>query len=815
MKKIIFFSGLFLIALHCSLLTSYSQLPQGFSYQAIARNTDGSLLVSTALSVKIGLHLDAPAGELVWEETHSTTTNEYGLFSLIIGDPGATPGSGTASTFADINWPAGTYYMNVEVNSQNMGTTQLVSVPFAMAASSVTDLKRLSIVGPGTIHPDSALFEVKRSDGQTVFAVYSDGVQIYVDETAGGKRSKGGFAIGGFDATKGITKDYFIVTPDSVRIYLDTANVKGSKGGFAIGGFDAVKGPGQEFLRVTNDSVRVYIDDQAKGSKGGFAIGGFDAVKGPAKQYLNVSGLAAAEIINPSEPRVLWYPRKEAFLTGRVLIESPDSVGTNSISSGYESKAIGNYSQALGYKTRSSGLNSTAIGNQAQAIGNTSFAFGDGALAKGMGSYAMGSIGRDTLGNITNNPTLADGNYSVAIGLGAKATELTAFAIGTNVEANGISSLAMGYGSVADTAFAVAVGKESTASGYGSFASGIWSSATDRTAIAMGYVAKGWNRFANAIGYRTRAYGEGSTAVGYATLGDGDYSAAFGAWTQATGNYSTAMGYQSAATNYGSTAFGYQTNSSGSYSTTGGYNTLASGTGATAFGYRTEATGNYGTALGYYCKANGSRSTSLGGGMTVTGMYSMGIALDYEVGTTLSQSYTLTIMGGYVGINTLTPVYALELPNTALNYIGRIRAQAYVTYSDSRVKKNDQLLNYGISEIMLLKPRKYDHYSSEFKEGELILGKEYASEIGLFAQEVYPIIPEVVSKPDNDNKDFWSMNYAKLIPVLIKGMQEQQIFIEEQNARIQHLEAEKNELEHLKAQVEEMKALIEAVINHE
>ena len=51
----------------------------------------------------------------------------------------------------------------------------------------------------------------------------------------------------------------------------------------------------------------------------------------------------------------------------KVLIESPDSVGTNSFASGYDSKSIGDYSQALGYNARAFGDNSTAIGNFANA----------------------------------------------------------------------------------------------------------------------------------------------------------------------------------------------------------------------------------------------------------------------------------------------------------------------------------------------------------------------------------------------------------------------------------------------------------------
>ena len=88
---------------------------------------------------------------------------------------------------------------------------------------------------------DEALFEVKNKSGQTVFAVYNEGVRVYVDDGAA-KGSKGGFAIGGFGTEKGVSQQYFIVNPDLIRMYVDDNPAKGAKGGFALGGFSASKG---------------------------------------------------------------------------------------------------------------------------------------------------------------------------------------------------------------------------------------------------------------------------------------------------------------------------------------------------------------------------------------------------------------------------------------------------------------------------------------------------------------------------------------------------------------------------------------------
>ncbi len=147
-----------------------------------------------------------------------------------------------------------------------------------------TPTARLEVHADASASRSDPLFEVKNTKGQTVFAVYDNGVRIYIDTTEAKAGSPGGFAIRGMAGTKA-TRDYMWVTPDSIRFYIDTAAVTaGSPGGFAIKGIaDAAKGLGnEEYLRVTRDSTRVYVNTaQTKaGSPGGFAIKGLAGTKG-------------------------------------------------------------------------------------------------------------------------------------------------------------------------------------------------------------------------------------------------------------------------------------------------------------------------------------------------------------------------------------------------------------------------------------------------------------------------------------------------------------------------------------------------------
>jgi hypothetical protein len=109
-------------------------------------------------------------------------------------------------------------------------------------------------------------------------------------------------------------------------------------------------------------------------------------------------------------------------------------------------------------------------------------------------------------------------------------------------------------------------------------------------------------------------------------------------------------------------------------------------------------------------------------------------------------------------------------------------AWGFSEYSDSRVKTSQVALEYGLNEVMQLQPKKYQHHLSRVVHNGITIDNESFPEIGLIAQDVFTIIPEAVSKPENDNEELWGLNYTKLIPVLINAIQEQQSQIESQKS---------------------------------
>ena len=180
-----------------------------------------------------------------------------------------------------------------------------------------------------------------------------------------------------------------------------------------------------------------------------------------------------------------------------------------------------------------------------------------------------------------------------------------------------------------------------------------------------------------------------------------------------------------------------------------------------------------------------------------------------DIGGTGTGGNIITVTGsGQVGIRDGAPTYALELPNNALANTGRGRANAWVTYSDNRVKKNQQKLNYGLYTILKMQPKSYLHYTSEFINNQLTLieGTENES-IGFIAQELYEILPEVVSKPEDENTDLWSVDYQKIVPVAVKAIQEL-------NTKVESLETENAILKAKLQQLESLEARLTALENN-
>ena len=136
MKKII----LSLVAIATISLSSFGQAPEGFKYQEVVRDAGGLILNNQAVGMRLTVQQGSIGGTAVYAETFSPTTNAYGLVNLEIGT------GTTTDDFTSIDWANGPYFMETAVDFLGgmtwvvMGTSQLMSVPYALYAKTAENV---------------------------------------------------------------------------------------------------------------------------------------------------------------------------------------------------------------------------------------------------------------------------------------------------------------------------------------------------------------------------------------------------------------------------------------------------------------------------------------------------------------------------------------------------------------------------------------------------------------------------------------------------------------------------------------------------
>lgn len=144
-------------------LNIHAQAPNSINYQALARNAQGVALVNKTVNVRISIRSGSEVGPVVYEETHLLNSGNYGLLNLQIGK-----GAVLSGVFSSINWGATTQFLEVEMdplggsNFQLLGTSQLVSVPYALYSNTALN----TINGDGDNNPTNEIQSLSFSNHQ-------------------------------------------------------------------------------------------------------------------------------------------------------------------------------------------------------------------------------------------------------------------------------------------------------------------------------------------------------------------------------------------------------------------------------------------------------------------------------------------------------------------------------------------------------------------------------------------------------------------------------------------------------------------------
>ena len=159
MKKIKLLSSLCFLLL--TLLVNAQTPPNAFNYSAVARNASGQPIATTTIGIQVTILKTSPAGASQYSENHFVNTDAYGLFNLVIGFGAVQSGS-----MATIDWSNDNYFLRLGMdaaggtNFLTMGTTQLLSVPYALYAKTAGTIT-------GTITETDPIFGASVASGIT------------------------------------------------------------------------------------------------------------------------------------------------------------------------------------------------------------------------------------------------------------------------------------------------------------------------------------------------------------------------------------------------------------------------------------------------------------------------------------------------------------------------------------------------------------------------------------------------------------------------------------------------------------------------
>ena len=783
-------------------LCSMAVLAQnGFNYQAVIRDENGNLLVNHKIALRITL---LNGDNSLYQEQQTLTTNAYGAISVVVGT--GTILSGTS--FANVPWSNGNISMRTEFNPDPdnsstfdvIGTTLLQSVPFAEYAKTTGEVENptnIKIQATATTGDEEALFEVKDNEGKVVFAVYKNGVRVYVDDTDnGGKAAKSGFAVTGRKAKDGEASTYFAVDNYGTQVYVDDeGSDKAAKAKFAVTsvkkGKDGDKAEVENYLVVNKQGTQVYVDgDESsdKAAKAKFAVTSVKKGKATTEDNVFVINEEGTNVFVDDQSDGKAAKAKFAVTSvkkgkdGESLADNylvVNDEGTKVYVDGEDSKAAkakfavtsvrsGKAEEADDFFLINKDGTKVFIDEEAQGkaakakFAVTSVKKGKDGENAGNSDYML--IDSDSTRiyiDETGNAKAAKSGFAVTGKSANKAGNKNLFNIDLTQTAETINDENRVYWYPKKNAFLVGKLQVDSAAQVG------------ENSFNAGYQNKAIGNYSQALGYQSIATGQSSFACGNSAKATGNSSAAFGARVYAKGN-----------TSY---AFGVETIAKGDHS-------IAIGSEATSIGNSTVAIG-CGTIAKSYCEtAMGALNTNY---TPIGGRFDMN-----------TNDKLFVIGNGYYYYNSEThkldtmrsdALIVYKSGNMTVN--GTITHGGLVGSSDIRLKKDIQPLNGALDKILQL--RGVSFYWKNKEEMAAAKGKDVNNfsygfgpekQIGVIAQEIEKVVPELVV---TDNDGFKAVKYENLTPLLIEA-------IKEQNNKIEELEAKLKEMDELKKLVEEL-----------
>jgi hypothetical protein len=774
----------------------YSQSPQAISYQAVVRDNGGKIVPNQIVAFRFSIHDITTSGTVVYSERHVVTSNQLGLVTLNIGTGTALSGSfstigwGSASKFlqVDLDYNAGTSYIT-------MGTTQMLSVPYALFAGSsagsasgdlsgnypspVVSKINGSLLGATTSATTGQVLKYNgtawdpASDNNSGGTVTSVGLSMPAGFTVASSPVTGTGTIAVSTTLTGPVRGTGTgLTTGTTNLQTEVNNVLkivngGTNSSTALAGSGIMVSNGTSIVQGLAGTSTTVLHGNAGSTPtysavsltadvtGVLPVVNLPSLAGDVTGAINVNTVArlrgrTVSTTAPTNGQVLaynttltqWEPQTIASGSGWSL------TGNTGINDALHFIGTTN-SAALNFK-----VNNQKAGriDHAAFLANTYFGYQAGNVNSDFGTDNTG-IGYQAL--LMNT----DGRQNTAVGEGAMYSHI-----------NGLGSTAVGFnsqyyiGGSASGSF-----RENTSIGNNSLRGSLVPSANTGSQ----------NTAAGNFALYNNSSGSLNTAIGYTAL-----------YENTSGGDNTGLGFsalQNNTTGTFNTAIGsgtHMVNISGTLNTACGsqalYNT-STGSGNTAVGVAAGSTVNNGdnnTFIGYGARANAA-------------------------------NYTNATAIGY--LTQVTADHQMRFGNSAVNSIGG--QVGWSTFSDGRFKRNVKENIPGLSFIMKLRPVSYNLNISAVKQpkiyarnGEIINNIEKTENSnstniysGFIAQEVEQAANSVgyqfsgIDAPKNAT-DHYSLRYAEFVVPMVKAIQEQQLAISNLTEKLKSLEIQNEKL---------------------
>ena len=381
---------------------------------------------------------------------------------------------------------------------------------------------------------------------------------------------------------------------------------------------------------------------------------------------------------------------------------------------------------------------------------NATTSFNLGGFPFAFGSSTLFNVGLGT-GALQGNTT---GAHNTALGyqaLAANATGVTSTAVGSFAAYlnTGSGNTAVGDGAL--------YGYDATGPVNGSLNTAVGAQALFRNTTGANNTAVGWFALqSNTTGAQNAASGHGAMAIN--TTGTGNSAHGYLAlYNNTTGQENSAHGYLAL---YNNTT-GQGNSAHGAWALWG--NRTGSDNAAIGrFAMSNNDAGNLNTALGAFAGPDSGSSNLTNA--TAIGAYA-----------TVRQSNTMVLgsPGVRVGIGTSTPSNVFTVAQGA----GVAISDGWTTYSSRRWKTNIQTLQGALGKVEQLRGVSYEVMAN---------GKH---EVGLIAEEVGAVVPELVSW-DQNGQDAQGVDYSRLTALLIEATKQQQALIRGQQKQIKDQQAQ-------------------------